>query len=272
MAHNYTDTDFDGLRFRVDKILTKDYDPIQKFPELAIYPEFSDEIVGELKKDLGKIFTYIVYTYDYKSPFVIYSDNIIKRKKEALENSGFGWSRQTGKYSAIAEDMITCKNKAINLMVIRYCRILRNNDWMTLVGFEEALARQIAEMTSGMTHKDGKEVELTPEQHARTINNVKTLRNEIKELTSDFFSKDTNESLKESIYDSIELDDLNITPEQIAKQMHMGQHPKLYNPYIGDDNIEEVINKHIKSAIQYDTEKQKKGVFKLFNTKADAGD
>ena len=71
----YSEEEYVNMKFRVDKIDVNATDPIQYFPELKFYPEFSDEkLIRELleKNIFNKIFIYIVYSTDINSPYVRY--------------------------------------------------------------------------------------------------------------------------------------------------------------------------------------------------------
>ena len=62
-------------------------DIFDSFPKLLDYEEFGVRLPASLPLD--KVFKYIVYTYDQKSPFVRQIDDLIQRKKEAIQEAGY---------------------------------------------------------------------------------------------------------------------------------------------------------------------------------------
>lgn len=247
--------DFQDMRFRVDEVDVLTYNPLRSFPELKKYPEFSKTIIESLQPDAGKMFAYVAYCYDFKSPYVMNSDNIVKRKKEALLASGFKQD-ENNRFSELAEQILANRHPKVNAMIVRYVRILKSSSWMTLVGYEETLAKHILWMTSGQMEKDGETVDIEPTAYKAVINNTETLKDLIDKLRSELLSGDNNPDLQKAVYDSIEMDDLNITPEEIAMHQFMGENPKLFNPYKEELTIEEFIQKHVKTAERYDSRKQ----------------
>lgn len=252
MQNNFQEKDFERLEFRIDKVDILSYNPNNSFPKINKYPEFRQDVTNKIGGEYRNVFAYIVYTYDYRSPFVIFNDNLQKRKRASLLNSGFK-KGDNDKYSKLAEDILLNKNKVVNRMIIRYLRILKNDDWMTLVGYQEALARQTETMLTGQKEEiseSGQSImtDIDPLDYSRIIQNVKSLRDNIKSLRMDFLTNDDNENLIDAIYDSIEYETLILTPEQYANQVYIGENPKLFNPYTQDKSIEEYILDNINKA------------------------
>jgi len=264
MTANYTEKDFSEMRFRVDKVDIMTYQPLVSFPELNIYSEFSEETMisskeSLLKREFPKVFAYIVFAYDMKSPCVTHNIGLLSRKKEALLLAGFKEDKKTGKFCQIAEKLVANDIEEVNRMIIRFLRILKNPTYETLQSYYQSLHRQNYELMSGMSpNKDGEYAPLTSADHKRLVENTKVLNDEIRELTSLLMSGDDDDNILNSLYDSIETDDTNITPEQIARKLYFEENLKLFNPYESDDSIEDFILRHKKEASSYTDKKRGK--------------
>ncbi len=251
--YKYTENDFKGMRFRVDKIDVNTYDPRKSFPEIKIYYEYTDDFLKREKdilQNFGKIFAYIVFAYDMKSPFVIHNTSILKRKKEALLAAGFTENR-IGRFPRIAEKLISNESPIMARMIIRFVRLLRSSAYATLVGYQEALYRQTQVLIlGGVEEKKNANITLrknTGKEEQTAVQITQQLTKHIEELTSKLLVHDTEGKILSSLYDSIETDDLNCTPEEIAAQIHIGETPKLYNPVEDEKKIEDWIRLHLEN-------------------------
>ena len=246
---NFTERDYSAMRYRIDKVDLLTYNPLHSFPEFKKYPEFNVNLGVGMQKYFRNVFAYIAFTYDWGSPYVINYDNLLRRKKECLVAANFKCDAD-GKFPKIAEDILANKNPLVNRMIICFCRSLRNADWLALVGYEETLSKHLMWMTSGkMDTADGTSENLDPKLYSSVISNIESLRTNITELRTKFLTNDDNKDLIKAIYESIETDDLNITPEEIAYQLYMGSNPKLFNPYKQNIPVEEFIEKQLKMAM-----------------------
>lgn len=261
MLHNFQESDFAGLHYRVDKVDVFTFNPNHSFPEINKFKIFSKEFTEELGDEYRNVFAYIVYVYDYRSPFVKYNDTVFKRKKSALEAAGFRKGRGD-KYSKLAESLFLNGHTTCNQMIIQYLKILKSDEWMSMVSYQEALGKQTEMLLTGK-HKDesGVEVNVEPKVYSDIIKNTEALRNNMKLIRIDFVTQDDNANLIEAIYDSIESETITLTPEQYAMQVYIGKNPELFNPYERDIPVEEYIIEHLrheKKEIQTNNSKTKR--------------
>ena len=85
-------------------------DIFDSFPKLLDYEEFGVRLPASLPLD--KVFKYIVYTYDQKSPFVLQIDDLIQRKKEAIQEAGF--VARNNIFPEAVKKILNCENEKIN--------------------------------------------------------------------------------------------------------------------------------------------------------------
>ncbi len=240
----YNKDEYQKLRFRVDEVDVLSYDPIISFPEIKYYPELSDSnlISGLVMNNLyGQIFAWIVYAYDPTSPYVRLNDGIIKRKTEAMEAVGIS-KNKNGKYDQFIERILTNGNEEVNRMIIRFLKLVRNSQWAILSTYQETLYRQLDELRSGSAEKD-----------KDTISNTQTLSKEIDELQLTFLTNDDSSYLREALYDAIEIENLALKPEDIARLALMKENPHLFNPYTDDKRpIKDFIAEHFAELVEYE--------------------
>lgn len=237
----YNPSEYSKLRFKVMDIDILSYDPNKSFPEINDYPEFSDPIyLSQLGDKFKNVFAYIVLCYDFNSPHVKHNEILIKRKRDAATDAMFT-KENSSKFDKFYEDIILCRNDVVNRMIIRFVRILRVSDWSTLVAYEEKLNQQLQKLL------DNTGV-LEPNDEKTIIASTKTLRQEIAELRSNILQGDTTESLKVSLYDTIETEELDLSPEDIARRHTLKENPKVFNPYKENKPIKEWIDQHYKNA------------------------
>jgi hypothetical protein len=240
----YNKDEYKKLRFRVDEIDVLSYDPRVSFPEINYYPELSDKalISGLVMKNMyGQIFAWIVYAYDPTSPYVRLNDGIIKRKTEAMEAVGIS-KNKNGKYDDNIERILINKDEEVNRMIIGFLKRVRNSQWAILCSYQETLYRQLDELRSGSAEKD-----------KDTISNTQILSKEIEELQFTFLTNDNSDTLREALYDAIEIENLALKPEDIARLALMKENPHLFNPYIDDKRpIKDFIAQHFAELMEYE--------------------
>lgn len=240
---SYEKREFEKLKFRVDLVDVPSYEPTQSFPEIRFYPEFMQKeyLASVPSHYYGRTFAYIVYAYDPTSPFVRYNSNILKRKKDAAK-----YVFTSEKNVTYIENLILNENDSVNRMISRFLRILKNSNWETLVSYQETLRVQLEML------RKGKDLD---EKAAETlIKTTTSLRREIEILEKDFLVNDDNYNLRSVLYDIVETEDLDLTPERVAIKAKIGEKPSLFNPY-----DREIHKKDIKDFIRDNMEKLLKG-------------
>ena len=200
--------EFDGLMLPVHTI-PMNIDILSKFPELKKYHDFTEYI-----DEKNKIIRYIAYLYDKKTPLVRI-DNVASRKAEAAKLAGF--EIKDGQYPENVEQMIHCKNPIVNAMIIRYLRLNNNHKFAMLSTTTELLYRNL----QGQLNNDD----------AYTFKDAQAMEKEISRLAEDLTRGDTNSNLMSDLYQMIDLEELGLSPEDIAARVRDGLPGISYNPY-----------------------------------------
>lgn len=220
----FNKSDFEKLKFRVDKIDLLNSDVLKLFPELPHFKEFYTPAIKELELDgtvkFAQVFAFICYVYDNNSPYAKkYADDIMKRKK-VVADACFFPRNNSGEFKKSAENVITCRNAIFNAMVIRFLRILKNPHWSSLCTYMDALSlSELAMIDSTIESKEKRD------HLGMTI----TLREEIQKLQETFLG-DNNPNLEMALYNAIE-DEEMCTPEYIGLKEFQKENPNFFNPY-----------------------------------------
>ncbi len=205
---------FKGLMFDVFSG-PKDSNLMQRFPQLSLYPEFREAEKMQILK-INDVIRYIVAVYD-KRGLRVYEESIQKRKKIACEM--VGWKNANGTIKSSAQDAMDGKNIAVNRMIIRYMKIHKNIKYTSLVALEESYFNLVAKM-------------MDPEAIKSADHTLfKNLESDIEQRVTEFFSGDSSKSLYGDLIDEIEMDKLELRPEDIAKRIRDGVEIVDYNPY-----------------------------------------
>jgi len=219
--------DFSKMMFPAH-LIDNSIDILRSYPNLKLYPEFiippkkdKDEEYSLINKfGLTKVFRFIVFAYDRKSPLVSnLTMSVIKRKTEALLLAGF----------IIDEDnddifnIVTCRNRPIAKLIGRYCRIQHNMKFTSLM----------SKMDAHYNETEYLRTETDASKRTACLKNQNQLEEEIDTLVNTILSGDNAELLKEEIYAQIEMDELGIMPEDIAKKLIEGVNPLGdFNPHV----------------------------------------
>lgn len=223
MTTEFNKSDFEKLRFRVDLIDLLETDILHVFPELKYREEFSPSNLVEASSKhakIGQILAFIVYVYDFNSPYAKkYNDDILKRKKVVADAVLFG-RNPLGEFYTPVTNIIQCKNDTVNKMIICFLRILKNQYWSSLCTYQEALRISEACLLNP---------EIESKDKKANLEMAITLRKEIAQIQQSFLV-DGNSNLESALYDAIEDEEL-ATPEFIALKLFQKEKPMYFNPY-----------------------------------------
>ena len=189
---------------------------LNKFPKLAIFPEF----VAPVKSDRNKIIRYIVAVYD-KRGLRVYEQNVPKRKRMAAELAGW-LPNDKGEFPPAVKEIIEGKSKTVNRMIVRYCKLHKSPRYAALVGMEETFYSILDRMVDSDTETKSTEYTM-----------FKQLENEIEDRAAEFLNGDSNREIIQQVYEDIELERLELRPEDIAKKIKAGKAPVDVDPYEG---------------------------------------
>lgn len=207
------------LKFRIDLVPVTT--PIVKaFPVLDLYPEFKDRLRSGLELDL--VLRYIMILYQERSP--LWSiDDFNRRKVYASIFAPF--PKKDSQITEPYKDIIAGRDKTVNRMIIRFCRMQRNADFTKLVVYENALYHDLELMNDAETETSIRQ---------KLIANIDNLTKVVDDLTASILAGDQTRFLIEDLLDEIELGTLDIKPEDVAKKLKVTKDPVEWGKYYGE--------------------------------------
>lgn len=160
--------DYSKLKFRVD-LVPLEQDAAKQFPELANrFSEYAHKI-AELDIPLDKMIRYAVLCYSETSPLVRMIDDILMRKKKALELIEYKHDELSG----------TISNATIAHALIQFLKFENHARHMSLMMYHETMAKCQADMlvTKGTERK-------------QTLEAMEKLQNMIDKLAATHYKED----------------------------------------------------------------------------------
>ena len=223
MAIDWLDKDFKDMVYNPTKV-AESANMLDAWPTLAAYPEFNIEL-----RPLNKNCTirYIALMYDKGSPIFRKIDNIHKQKIEAATLAGFK-KKPSGTFSTIVDKMMVGLNPVVNHMIMRFLRLIRDEEFMQFRIYKEKLYTSLGKM---------QEVD-DPDELKKIITVNKELTKVIESIKMEFIRPGDAKQLIETMYEQAEFEDLEITPEIIAERISKGLSPVDYYPYGKDYKLE----------------------------------
>lgn len=208
------------LKFRIDMVPSAK-SVMKAFPVLGMYPEFNEKLPPKIDQDL--VLRYIMILYQEKTPLLTVDDY---NKRKVIAALWAGFPQEGGRFREEYKNIITGKDKTINRMVIRFCRMQRNMDFTKLAIYENALHTDMERMGDEDVDHLGRQ---------KMIANIEVLTKAINELTANFLAGDQTKFIIEDLLDEIELGTLDIKPEDVAKKIRQGKDPAEWGKYYGKD-------------------------------------
>ena len=199
--NTYNPSDFKDMMFPFHSVAG---DVLEAFPKLKLYPEFCVPI-----QDRDKIIKYIGFAYDKGSPMMKF-DDIVQRKMEAAAQAGFTFNGD--RFDEEVEKIFRCKNAAVNLMIIRFCRIMNSRSFSLLVASNETLNETIQNLMTYVPKGD------VLDDSKTKMGLLKQARELVKEtdLLQKAILNDDAKLLNEMMYIVTENDKINLTPEDFS--------------------------------------------------------
>ena len=212
MEATYNIDDFNSLIFNVYRIEPAD-NAFELFPKLKQYPEFVNYSGG----DFNTLIRYIGFMYDFSSPLNKITD-VSRRKIECAKLAGYKLN-DNGKFDIEVEEMLKCKNTAVNRMIIRYCKLSKSDLFPFYIAQSEWLDKQYESLMSGDTKVTD----------SSKINEIVL---NLQKIRSDILGSDNNKALNDDLIDFIDDDVFALRPEDIAVKIKNGKDPlNGYSPY-----------------------------------------
>lgn len=210
---NFKSQDYKDILYPVHT-LENGMDIFTAFPNLLDYEEFGVRIPASIP--ISKVFKYIVYAYDQKSPFVLQIDDLIERKKEAAQEAGFTPVKAYTFHDAVKK-MLNCENKDINSMIIRYCKF-QGKDWANLVASQEAFYQINLQLLSNIKSETDDAIAF-----AKNKASLDKAADEFNERLNDkarkFLTQETAQGLHDDLWSLAEdeANSIQISPEDFAQ-------------------------------------------------------
>jgi len=201
---DFRSQDYKDILFPVHA-LTSSMDIFETYPKLNDFSEFKKKLKPSLQ--INKVFKYIVYVYDQKSPFYTQVDDITNRKKEAAVEVDFP-TNEDGEFIDEVIDILNCKNLDVNAMIIRYCRI-QGQEFTNLAVSQEVFYQVNLQL---LTFSDD------PAKKAKLDDDATKMAKRLNEKSRAFLSQETKKSLYDELWSLAEDEAANIkiTPEDYA--------------------------------------------------------
>ena len=206
--------DFDGLLYNVHA-LKKSMGIFDAYPDLLSHKEFALKVPASLP--INKVFSYIVFVYDKKSPYVTLIDELRARKLQAALDCGFRTTHQRG-FSDSVISMLNCENDNINEMIVRYLR-LQGKDITGLAVDQEAYYQINLQIIKGIDKsKDDDEKTKLAKAKAELSKVSGEMRTRLETAARDFLEGEVAQGLHDKLWDLAEneAEYIKLTPEDYA--------------------------------------------------------
>lgn len=177
---------------------------LDAFPRLKVYKEFTGPVKG---LDKNKIIRYICYCYDKSCEPMQALDNIFHRRYEAALLAGF--EADKGKrFDVTVEKAITCQNKQVNEMIVRFLRDQADDKFAYLAVLRDAFYAELPKVQKGDL------------ENAEKIDKI---NKRIEVLTKEITRGDDSRELELELYQFMERERLNMRPEDVAEMLRDGK-------------------------------------------------
>lgn len=205
------DKDFDTLTYNVMKYKS-DVNLLSKFPTFYQIDSFR-----EYSGDTSKVIRYIVLCYDKGSPIMNrYRQDDTKRK--VLSAQYAGWDADSeGLFDQEVDDIMKCKNKDVNNMIIDFLRTFNDPNWALLMTGTESYYQKLRQIINADFGDGKRDVFQVEETKGKLFKQAQDMSKSLSEAASNFLM-DENIYLKRDLYSTIDHEaknKLNITPERM---------------------------------------------------------
>jgi hypothetical protein len=220
----FSNRDFDSLMYSIHEI-PRHEKILKKFAALSKIDSFSNYHKQELLPetvllDLDSVIRYIVYAYDRESPIVKrFLNDVEKRKTTACDYAGFSYDEK-GRFSLDVDNMMKCKNRYINVMIIDYVRQYNDPEFALLISGYDAYWQKLVQATTVEEGEEGakRDAFQIEETKGKIFEQARKMASLLSELSIKILS-DENKLLRQDLYsiiDSSVRNRLRITPERLA--------------------------------------------------------
>lgn len=212
MISDYKAEDFSQMMFPF--FVMGDKNALECFPVLAKFKEFNAPL--EILP-FNKVIKYIGFCYDKGSPLQKI-DDMVKKKVTATLLAGFE-PNDKGRFEKQVDEMLQGQNLIVNLMIVRYCRMMHSRSYMLLAVGNETLQNTMKQLLA-FVPKGEDELKQTT-QKTKILSEAKTLAADMDSLSLEILSGDNNIVLNKILYavsDMVEEEYIKLSPEDFADQ------------------------------------------------------
>ena len=204
--------DFDGLLYNVT-LVKKSVHIFEAFPTLLNHKEFGLKLPSSLP--IEKVFPYIVYVYDKKSPYVTLIDDLRERKIQAAKDAGFRVTSKKGFTDSVIS-MLNCEIDSVNEMIIRYLR-MQGKDITGLAVDQETYYQINLQLIKGI-EDDDEDKNKTAKAKAELSKTASEMRVRLEEDARNFLQEEVAKGLHDKLWDLAgeEAEYIKLTPEDYA--------------------------------------------------------
>ena len=196
--YEFQEKDFDMMFFDVHKMSEKEnvlvrYSVLTNFPEFTIIPGLN----------LNKVFKYIAFMYDWRSPLRSIIEDWKVRKYNAMLLAGYNID-ENGDFPPEVNEVMMNDNIEVVRMIFRYARITMGELYMELIAQQAGYQSLLEKVAVG---------------DSSALKDRARVRNEIDNTLDRLLSQDTVGNAREKFLDYIDMDTLGVRPEDIARDL-----------------------------------------------------
>lgn len=205
---DYTDKDFEGLMFPVHEY--------ERSIELLKCPEF------KRLRDRGKLFTdpfidmdinsvlrYIILMFDINSPLHRMGPLDQKLRRQTAAKLAYFEPNEKGFYDDAILKMMLYKNKRVNKMIIHYSFLFYIPLYTKYVVLMKSYEKQMEILMDGEQEKD-------------TLKIISDIEKEMENIVLKICVEDTSIDLARTLYLVVDEDQMDLSPEGVAKRRKHG--------------------------------------------------
>lgn len=203
--------------------LPEETDLLKTFPILKSIQGFDYNFKDFKAPDQVRNSTIRYINYVYSAGLTIikgrYPD-YLKRKVECARLAGFHYDQHTGKFNPKIEEILSCKNKQTNQMIIGFLRYNYSDKYATMQITRDRYYRSLAADYDQPMEDFG-------EEKKRIV-----LLQEIEKMEHEYLQGDKTTELTVALIQNIEAEALGLKPEDIASRLREGRSPIDFDPYL----------------------------------------
>lgn len=203
------DIDFSSLDW--GKMMANTYaippkkDPRVEYKEVFRFPEYYPEAFPSA--DIVKTLRYIAMVYDKNSPLHQVFNDIKKVKTHAAELAGF-IRQEDGRFLSNVEEILSCRNEAVNKMIVRYAITHKNALYSKFILYSELHTFEMEKLLAGAGGK---------------LSDFDMLSKNLDQTRQELLSQDNSIKLHEDFMSFYFEDKLLLRPEDIARRLQRGE-------------------------------------------------